>query len=132
MNLNVVRALFADALAQVLDNRVFRILCVLVGIPILLTFLIGFKETEISFLFGWKTISYDDLIAFFTGGNRIGGLDPRQATIQAFQEIIVERPGRPPSGSDARDLGDRVLHPAHDREGGRRHGLLEAGLALRR
>ena len=88
MNLNVVRALFADALAQILDNRVFRILCVLIGIPILMTFLIGFKETEITFLFGWKTITYDDLISFFTG-SRLGGVDPREATIQFFQELIV-------------------------------------------
>ena len=35
MNANITRALFADALAQVLDNKVFRLLVILVVVVFL-------------------------------------------------------------------------------------------------
>ena len=47
MNAHAVKALFFDALYQILDNWVFRILTVLGGMLVLATFLVGFRETEI-------------------------------------------------------------------------------------
>ena len=48
MNGPQLRALVADAIYQVLDNWVFRILACLTILPILLTFLIGFRDDKIS------------------------------------------------------------------------------------
>jgi ABC-type transport system involved in multi-copper enzyme maturation permease subunit len=56
---STLKALALDALYQVLDNWVFRILVILTCIPVLLFFLIGFREEGISFLFGiweWKWV----------------------------------------------------------------------------
>ena len=61
MKVSAVSALFQDALYQVLDNWVFRILAVLTGCLVLVTFLIGFREDEVVLLFGLKTWSYADL-----------------------------------------------------------------------
>ena len=44
------RALIRDALAQVLDNKVFRILMVLTFLMVALTFVIGFREDEVNLL----------------------------------------------------------------------------------
>ena len=61
MNLTILRALFEDARQQVLDNKVFRLLILLTALPILGTFLVGFREDHISFLWGYQVIEYDEL-----------------------------------------------------------------------
>ena len=55
MNSNALRALGRDAIYQVLDNWVFRILFVLGSALVLCTFLIGFREEEITLLFGLQS-----------------------------------------------------------------------------
>ncbi len=69
MNASSLKALFFDALYQVLDNWVFRILCALVLLPVLATFVLGFEETGISLLFGWKHWTYESILRAFGGGS---------------------------------------------------------------
>jgi ABC-type transport system involved in multi-copper enzyme maturation permease subunit len=57
----VVRALFDDALAQVLDNLGFRILAVLFVVPVLITWAFGFHDDSISVVFYWH-IPYDAFV----------------------------------------------------------------------
>lgn len=59
------RALMRDALAQVLDNKVFRILMVLTIVIVASTFLVGFREDEVTLLWGLKTYQYGDLPGLF-------------------------------------------------------------------
>jgi ABC-type transport system involved in multi-copper enzyme maturation permease subunit len=61
MNKNVVRALFDDAMAQVLDNLGFRILALLFLVPVLFSWVFGFREDGIWVLFHWH-IPYDAFI----------------------------------------------------------------------
>lgn len=60
--LTIYLALFHDALYQVLDNRVFRILMVLSTFLVAIPWLIGFREDEVVLAFGWRTYFYQDLI----------------------------------------------------------------------
>ena len=66
MNTHTLRALFLDAIYQVLDNRVFRVLGVLILLPVAVVFCIGFREEELVLFFGLKTYSYDSLIESFS------------------------------------------------------------------
>ena len=91
MNLTIVRALLEDSRQQVLDNKVFRLLVILTGIPILLTILVGFHEDRMEVLWGLYTIEYAELIQSFGGGQ--GG--PRTESlsagfIQGIQALVVE------------------------------------------
>ena len=82
-----LRALGWDALFQVLDNWVFRILAVLALVPILASFLLGFREDEVVFLFGLRRWDYDGLLRTF--GGMAGGLEDAQGhVIQAFVQLI--------------------------------------------
>lgn len=80
-----LRALGRDALHQVLDNKVFRILVVLALLPPLFTFLVAFREDEMVVLFGWKRWSYD-----FFGGS---AADARAGAIDAFLQLVFEGAG---------------------------------------
>jgi ABC-type transport system involved in multi-copper enzyme maturation permease subunit len=89
MNLTIIRALLEDARQQVLDNRVFRLLVILTMVPILMTFVVAFREDALVVLWGFEPIYYADLIQSFGGGS-IG--DPsgiREQFIQTFQSLIV-------------------------------------------
>ncbi|MEX1025930.1 MAG: ABC transporter permease [Planctomycetota bacterium] len=55
------RALVEDALFQVLDNSVFRILAVVVLLPILFFFVVGFHPDEVSLLWGTWSWSWNDI-----------------------------------------------------------------------
>jgi len=92
MNASMLKALAADALYQVLDNKVFRILLVLVIVPVLGTLLFGFREDEIVFLFGAKSWSYDGLVDFMASlsGTRFGLEDPQTLVINGFSSLIVD------------------------------------------
>lgn len=90
MNATVLRALFRDALYQVLDNRVFRLLSILVGVLVLPTWLIGARQDELSLLFGWRTYFYEDVFAWlnlpFPGLGRA-----HVQLIQMFQTAFVDQ-----------------------------------------
>lgn len=58
MNLTILRALLLDALYQVLDNKVFRILGALVGFAVLLSFVLSFDADGIDILFGLWRVDY--------------------------------------------------------------------------
>ncbi|MEM7308813.1 MAG: ABC transporter permease [Planctomycetota bacterium] len=91
MNAAMARALMMDAVFQVLDNRVFRVLVILVLIPILFTFLIGFRESEIVFLFGLERWSYDSILSILPGGNvSTQDMDAQGMVISAFTAIFVD------------------------------------------
>lgn len=76
MNTHSAKALFLDAIYQVLDNWVFRILVVLCGVVVLATFAVGFREDEIVLLFGLRRWPYDG-IATFLGMAEIGEAQTR-------------------------------------------------------
>ena len=78
------RALMRDALAQVLDNKVFRILMVLTFLMVALTFVIGFREDEVNLLWGFKSYDYADLPGMFMID--VGAEQQRQAidSVQGF------------------------------------------------
>lgn len=89
MRSSVLRALLLDALHQVLDNWIFRVLVIVVGLIILPTFLVGFREESILLLYGWEEISYERLFRFF-GGSTEGVEDIQARTIQTIQTLVVE------------------------------------------
>ncbi len=98
MNLNVARALLADAVAQVLDNKVFRILVLLCALLIVSTFLVGFREEGIVVFWGWRTFEYDLLFQILNQGQSLAqyGYTPaqaQQAIVQDLQALIVEELG---------------------------------------
>jgi ABC-type transport system involved in multi-copper enzyme maturation permease subunit len=93
MNANMARALLRDAFYQVLDNMVFRILVLIVIVLAAPAFLVALKENEISILFGWKVISYEDLLEAFGGSTSqipddMGGINV--AIIQNLQTLFTE------------------------------------------
>ena len=83
MNATAIKGLFQDALFQVLDNRVFRVLAVLTVIPILITLLVGLSETGFSLVFGVWEIDYPEWIGML-------GEDPRSALIELFLQVVVD------------------------------------------
>lgn len=91
MNKPILRALYLDAYYQVLDNKVFRILALLVCPIILLTFVIGFRPEGIVLFWGMKTISYAEFAGWF--GQHIGAdsKDVNLAFIQNVQHLIVDQ-----------------------------------------
>jgi ABC-type transport system involved in multi-copper enzyme maturation permease subunit len=89
VNAPTMRALLEDAFYQVLDNKIFRLLLLLVLVIVAPTFLIGFREDSVQILYGWREISYDQLLAF--GGQRARNVfDPQTRVIQGFQALVVE------------------------------------------
>lgn len=94
MNRAMLKALTLDAFYQVLDNRVFRILLILVLIPILITFMVGFREEEIVFLFGVERWSYDSLVSFLMAGGRPPqNIDHQGLIISNFVSLFVNFAG---------------------------------------
>ena len=89
MNNTITRALLLDALYQILDNKVFRLLVLLTMIPILFSFFVGFREDEIVFFFGLRTTDYESLLRSL--GLPVGvASELRLTTIQAVQSLIIE------------------------------------------
>lgn len=89
MNAHTAKALVQDAYYQVLDNKVFRLLVILSICLIAPTFLIAFRPDGIDVLFGWKTISYDDMSGFLGAAAR-SQKDAHVEAIQALQQIFVQ------------------------------------------
>ncbi|HVS12108.1 MAG TPA: hypothetical protein VMS76_19765, partial [Planctomycetota bacterium] len=89
MNANIAKALLRDALYQVLDNKVFRILVLLVLVLVGATFVIGAREEELVFLLGWRRIAYEDAFRFF--GLAMPDVGERHAVmIQWVQGVVVD------------------------------------------
>jgi len=89
VNRQVVEALFRDALYQVLDNKVFRILAGVVLSLVLATFLVGAREDALVLLFGWKELYYEDIFAFFD--LPFPGLEGAgQMLVQQIQTVFVD------------------------------------------
>ena len=83
MNKPILRALFLDAYYQVLDNKVFRILAVLVCVLVLPTFVFGAREQGVVILFGVKTIPWESLDWL------VGGTHNPDIVVQRFQDLVV-------------------------------------------
>ena len=91
MNLNTVRALGIDAWAQVLDNKVFRVLVVLTILLLVIPLIIGFREDEMVLLFGLNTIAYEDVLPFFGGSESAAAQeDPQAFCIQQLQLLFTD------------------------------------------
>ncbi len=89
--LTISLALFHDALYQVLDNRVFRILMVLTIALISIPWLIGFREDEVVLAWGWRTYFYQDVLESM--GWMLGGLPgtDQERLIGQLQNLIVNK-----------------------------------------
>lgn len=88
MRSQIAIALLEDAWRQVVDNKVFRLLLLLILVPVGATFVLGFRESGIEVLFGWERLEYRDFLRIL---NRSAGSDAeaRILAIQAFQSLIV-------------------------------------------
>ena len=89
MNGSMVRALLQDALQQVLDNRIFRLLMIVVLGLIAPTFLVGFREHDVQVLWGWQELAYEDLFNWF-GLSASSFQDLQGGAIQGYQRFIVD------------------------------------------
>jgi ABC-type transport system involved in multi-copper enzyme maturation permease subunit len=90
MNANSVKALALDSLYQVLDNSVFRILAVITAVPILLTFVVGFHEHQISLFFGWKSWSYESAMGFLGPATMPRIEDAQGLVVEGVVALILE------------------------------------------
>jgi ABC-type transport system involved in multi-copper enzyme maturation permease subunit len=90
VNANIAKALLRDALYQVLDNKVFRILVVLVLVLVAATFAIGARPEELVILFGWRRIAYEDV--FLSFGLAMPDVGEQHAVlIQTVQGLMVDK-----------------------------------------
>ena len=89
MNRNTFAALFRDALYQVLDNRVFRILAVLVVGLVAATFLIGARDDGLVLAFGLERLEYRDIYGFF-GLPYPGTEGAGEILVQRVQSVVVD------------------------------------------
>ncbi len=88
MNVHTSKALFLDALAQVLDNKIFRLLVILTGGLVLPAFLIAAKEDQLVLLWGWRSYDYAGIFEAF--GQHVGGIEkPNEALIGVLQSAFV-------------------------------------------
>lgn len=96
MSSPTTRALLEDAFYQVLDNKIFRLLLILVIVLVAPAFLIGCRTHEVLLLYGWKSISYEEVFRFFGQSYQsyaAKGLDVQAKAIQVYQSLIVESLG---------------------------------------
>jgi ABC-type transport system involved in multi-copper enzyme maturation permease subunit len=87
------KALFKDALYQVLDNKVFRILALLIIVLVLPTFLIAAKPDELVILFGWKTYDYASVLSTFSLPMPEDMTEAHATVIQSVQTLLVDQIG---------------------------------------
>jgi ABC-type transport system involved in multi-copper enzyme maturation permease subunit len=90
VNRHVLRALLQDALYQVLDDKVFRLLVLVSIVLVAPTFLIGVRPDGLHLLFGWRTYTYEELFSAFGGRGvpRVAELDVY--VVRATQDFIVQ------------------------------------------
>ncbi len=87
------KALFKDALYQVLDNKVFRLLVILILFLVLPTFLIAAKPDALVICFGWKEYNYVDVLSTFQIPVPSMPEDMSTTLIQAVQTLLVDQIG---------------------------------------
>ncbi len=87
------KALFKDALYQVLDNKVFRLLAILILFLVLPTFLIAAKPDALVILFGWKEYNYVDVLSTFSIPYPGVSEDAAAKLIQSTQTLLVDQIG---------------------------------------
>jgi ABC-type transport system involved in multi-copper enzyme maturation permease subunit len=90
MSTNTTRALFKDALYQVLDNKAFRVLVCLVVVLILPTLLVGAKDDSLVVLFGWREYFYEDFFQNFDLPYSSIPEANRIELIQRLQKLLVD------------------------------------------
>ena len=88
MNALALKALVLDAVYQILDNWVFRILTILGGMLVLSTFMVGFREDEVVLFFGLKSWGYDTLLRAF--GIPPGVPDPQTIVINSVLYLLFD------------------------------------------
>ncbi|MAF65501.1 MAG: hypothetical protein CMJ84_07570 [Planctomycetes bacterium] len=88
MNFTILRALLEDARQQVLDNMIFRLMVILLIVPISFSFLIGFGEERITVLFGMWEVDYQTLLSSF-GGPPMELSEIGPFFIQSVQELFI-------------------------------------------
>lgn len=93
MNAAMLKGLALDAIYQVLDNKVFRVLMILVLVPILTTFLIGFREDGISILFGVWHWTYQEIIESFGNTAPGGDFDYQGRIVSTIVGLFVDKVG---------------------------------------
>jgi ABC-type transport system involved in multi-copper enzyme maturation permease subunit len=89
VNKTTARALLEDAFQQVLDNKIFRLLLIVVFGIVAAFFLVGFREDGVHLLYGWRTIEYADIFGFF-GASARGVSDPQGQVIGFVESLVVE------------------------------------------
>jgi ABC-type transport system involved in multi-copper enzyme maturation permease subunit len=89
VNANTFGALFRDALYQVLDDKVFRVLAVVVVGLVAATFVIGAREEGLVILFGLETLEYRSIFNFFH--QPYPGIEGAgEKVVAGLQSIIVD------------------------------------------
>lgn len=88
---SIRRALIQDAIYQVLDNKVFRILMFVVLLMVGLTFAIGFREDEVVLLWGVKSYFYEDFLEYmgFMFGD-LGSVASQRDVISFVQVLFID------------------------------------------
>ncbi len=87
MNATIGKALLLDMFYQTLDNRMFRLLVILVVVLIAPTFLVSFGEDSVSVVFGWKKVDYTTIYQTFYG--QAVGENPAQRIIGDLQSLFI-------------------------------------------
>jgi ABC-type transport system involved in multi-copper enzyme maturation permease subunit len=87
---SMVRALLQDALQQVLDNRIFRLLVIVVLGLVAPTFLIGFRQHEVRVLWGWQELTYEQVYNWL-GKSPASIRDVQADAIQIYQSFVVDK-----------------------------------------
>ena len=90
MNGTTARALLEDAFQQVVDNRIFRLLLVVVCVIVAVFFVVGFRADGVSVLFGWRKIDYESLFGV-VGANASSVSDPRGLLISGVESLVIEQ-----------------------------------------
>ncbi len=91
MSSPTTRALLEDAFYQVLDNKIFRLLLVLVLALIAPAYVIDFGKDEVNLLYGWSSISYADVLRFLSvPAGSIPAIDFQTKVIQIYQSLLVD------------------------------------------
>ncbi len=91
MNAAMMRALALDAFYQVLDNKVFRVLMILVLVPVLVTFLVGFRDDGVVLLFGVQRWSWDGILGFAGGRDAVPeDFDIQAAAVSGMVKVFVD------------------------------------------
>ncbi len=97
MKLRIAYSLLLDALYQVLDDKVFRVLAIMVGVAVLVPILVAFRQEEVVVLFGVGRYPYEQvfdavgpLLGYPPGAlTELSGMELRETIIDGYQELIA-------------------------------------------